>query len=71
MLFVPAALPISSCATAPTTALAAGEIAIEAPIPATTSGVIISRRTAGRVIRVIGGDENRLRRRSYLPQSIF
>jgi hypothetical protein len=31
MLLAPAAVPTSSCATAPTTALAAGGIAIDAP----------------------------------------
>jgi hypothetical protein len=38
MLLAPAAVPTSSCATEPTTALAAGGIASEAPIPATISG---------------------------------
>jgi hypothetical protein len=42
MLLAPAALPTSSCATAPTTELAAGGIAIEAPTPATISGAISS-----------------------------
>ena len=42
MLLAPAALPTSCCATAPTTEPAAGGIAIEAPMPATTSGAIIS-----------------------------
>ena len=42
MLLVPAALPIASSATEPTTAFCAAGIAIDTPTPATMNGAIIS-----------------------------